>query len=204
MPTYTRLAGRFGNWLLDKIVGALAATGFHPNFWTGLVLAVNVWAGVLFAAHRFRAAAVVILLAGLVDLTDGQIARRQGRTTTFGAFFDSIVGRYSDMVIYMGLVIHYADSGRYFYVILTAVAMMSSFIVSYSQARAESLIPVCQVGFMERPERIALLVIGGLFNRMAPVLWVIAIFSTWTVIHRIIFTWQETAAGRTRSGAPAR
>lgn len=203
MFPYTRLLGRIGDWFLDHVVGALAATGLHPNFWTSLVLAVNIWAAVLFAAHQFRWAAVVILLAGLVDLTDGEVARRQGRTTTFGAFYDSIVGRYSDMVIYMGLIIHYAVIGRFFYVILAAVAMMSSFIVSYSQARAESLIPSCKVGFMERPERMALLVMGGFFNRMAPVLWVIAVFSTWTVIHRIIYTWQETAAGRTVARSPA-
>lgn len=204
MLPYTRLLGRFGDWLLDRVVGALAATGLHPNFWTSLVLAVNIWAAVLFATHRFSWAAVVILLAGLVDLTDGQIARRQGRRTTFGAFYDSIVGRYSDMVIYMGLIIHYVAIDRYFYVVLAAVAMMSSFIVSYSQARAESLIPSCKVGLMERPERMALLVLGGFFQRMAPVLWVIAVFSTWTVVHRIIYTWQETAAGRTLAGAPAR
>jgi CDP-diacylglycerol--glycerol-3-phosphate 3-phosphatidyltransferase len=202
MYTYTRLMGRGGNWLLDRVVGALAATGLHPNFWTGLVLVVNIWAAVLFAAHRFRWAAVVILLAGLVDLTDGPIARRQGRATTFGAFFDSIIGRYSDMVVYMGIIIYYASIGRYFYVVLTAVAMMSSFIVSYSQARAESLIPACTVGIMERPERMALLILGGLFQRLAPALWVIAVFSTWTVIHRIIFTWQETAAGRSIGVGP--
>src|SRR5439155_11450413 len=65
---------------------------------------------------------------------------------------------------------------------------------------AESLIPLCKVGFMERPERIVLLVIGGIFNRMGPVLWVIAVVSTLTVIHRIYFTWQETRAGRTLPG----
>lgn len=203
MPTYTRLFGRGGDWLLDRVVSALAATGIHPNTLTSLGLVLNTWAAVLFARHRFRAAAVAIFLAGLVDLTDGRVARRQGRRTTFGAFFDSMIGRYSDMVLYMGLIIHYAVIGRYFYVVLTAVAMMSSFMVSYSQARAESLIPACRVGFMERPERVMLLILGGVFDRLAPVLWVIALFSTWTVIHRIIYTWRETAAGRTLPNAPA-
>jgi len=197
MYTYTHLIGRAGHWLLDRVVGGLAATGIHPNALTSVGLAVNIWAGVLLAADRFLAAAVAIFLAGLVDLTDGKVARRQGRTTTFGAFYDSMIGRYSDMVLYMGLIIHFAIIGRFFYVVLTAVAMMSSFMVSYSQARAESLIPSCRVGFMERPERMALLIVGAVFHRMAPVLWVIAVFSTWTVVHRIIYTWQETAAGRT-------
>jgi CDP-diacylglycerol--glycerol-3-phosphate 3-phosphatidyltransferase len=70
-------------------------------------------------------------------------------------------------------------------------------MVSYSRARAESLIPSCKVGFMERPERLVLLMLGGMFNRMAPVLWVIATISTTTVIHRVVFTWQELKAGRT-------
>jgi len=203
MPTYTRMLGRGGHWLLDRVVEALAATGIHPNTLTALGLGLNSWAAVLFATDRFRAAAAVIFLAGLVDLTDGRVARRQGRRTTFGAFFDSMIGRYSDMVLYMGLIIYYASIGRYFYVLLAAVAMMSSFMVSYSQARAESLIPACRVGFMERPERVMLLILGGLFDRMAPALWVIGVFSTWTVVHRCVYTWRETAAGRTLPNVPA-
>jgi CDP-diacylglycerol--glycerol-3-phosphate 3-phosphatidyltransferase len=85
-------------------------------------------------------------------------------------------------------------------VVLAAVATAGSVMVSYSRARAESLIPLCKVGFMERPERLVLLIIGGLFNRMGPVLWVIAVISTITVIHRIFFTWQETRAGRVLPG----
>ncbi len=73
-------------------------------------------------------------------------------------------------------------------------------MVSYTRARAESLIPTCKVGFMERPERLVLLIMGGAFNRMAPVLWVISVISTITVIHRILYTWQETRAGRTLPG----
>jgi len=76
-------------------------------------------------------------------------------------------------------------------------------MVSYSRARAESLIPTCKVGFMERPERVVLLIIGGVFNRMGPALWAIALFSTVTVIHRIVFTWRETAAGRILPGVRA-
>jgi CDP-diacylglycerol--glycerol-3-phosphate 3-phosphatidyltransferase len=80
--------------------------------------------------------------------------------------------------------------------VLAAVAMASSFMVSYSRARAESLIPSCKVGFMERPERLVLLIIGGAIAKMAPVLWVIATLSTLTVIHRVVYTRQELIAGR--------
>jgi len=126
-----------------------------------------------------------------------------GRVTAFGAFLDSTLDRYSDLALYMGLVVYYTLIGRGFYMTLAAVAMASSFMVSYSRARAESLIPSCKVGFMERPERLVLLIMGGAFNRMAPVLWVIAVISTLTVIHRVIYTWQELRAGRTLANANA-
>jgi CDP-diacylglycerol--glycerol-3-phosphate 3-phosphatidyltransferase len=100
----------------------------------------------------------------------------------------------------MGLLVYYAVNGRSKYVVLAAVATAGSVMVSYARARAESLIPQCKVGFMERPERMVLLMIGGFFNRMAPVLWVIAVVATLTVIHRIVYTWQETKAGRTLPG----
>ncbi len=103
----------------------------------------------------------------------------------------------------MGLVVHYTLIGRPFYMALAAVAMASSFMVSYSRARAESLIPSCKVGFMERPERLVLLIMGGVFNRMAQVLWVIAMISTITVIHRVVYTWQELRAGRSLPEASA-
>ena len=106
----------------------------------------------------------------------------------------------ADMALYMGLLVYYSVSGRTPYVVLAAVATAGSVMVSYARARAESLIPLCKAVFMERPERLVLLIIGGVFNRMAPVLWVIAVVSTITVIHRIVFTWQETRAGRTLPG----
>jgi CDP-diacylglycerol--glycerol-3-phosphate 3-phosphatidyltransferase len=77
-------------------------------------------------------------------------------------------------------------------VVLTAIAMTGSVMVSYTRARAENTIPTCKVGFMERPERVVLVIIGALFLRMAQVLWVIAVLANLTVVHRMIFTWQET------------
>ncbi|MFQ5816754.1 MAG: CDP-alcohol phosphatidyltransferase family protein [Terriglobia bacterium] len=206
----TRAIGRGGNWLLNKIVSGIAASGINPNLLTVLGLVVTAGAAVMFAfggsaiiegraaeqARWFRWAAVVIFFAGFLDMADGPVARKLGRVTPFGAFLDSMLDRYSDMMLYIGLMVFYAIINRFFYVVLTAVAMAGSFMVSYSRARAESLIPACRVGFMERPERLVLLIIGGLFNRMDPVLWVIAVLSTVTVIHRIVYTWRETTAGR--------
>jgi CDP-diacylglycerol---glycerol-3-phosphate 3-phosphatidyltransferase len=188
--------GEGGGWLLRHIVSGLAATGLTPNMFTFLALAVNSWAAAMFAMGRFRQAAAVLFLAGFLDMADGQVARRVGRVTAFGAFLDSTLDRYSDLALYMGLVVYYTLIGRTFYMTLAAVAMASSFMVSYSRARAESLIPSCKVGFMERPERLVLLIMGGAFNRMAQVLWVIATISTLTVIHRVVYTWQELREGR--------
>ena len=196
----TRSIGVASRWLLDKIVDAIAATGVNPNVLTAFGMLVNLWAAVLFATGMFRSAAAVIFLAGFLDMLDGQVARREKRVTAFGAFFDSTLDRYSDMALYMGLLVYYAVNARASYVILAAVATAGSVMVSYTRARAESLIPTCKVGFMERPERLVLLILGGTFDRMAPALWVISLVSTITVIHRIVYTWQETKAGRTLPG----
>jgi CDP-diacylglycerol--glycerol-3-phosphate 3-phosphatidyltransferase len=196
----TRSIGTGSRWLLEKIVSAIAATGINPNVLTAFGLVVNFWAAVMFATGMFRSAAAIIFFAGFLDMLDGQVARREQRVTAFGAFFDSTLDRYSDMALYMGLLVYYAVNGRSSYVILAAVATAGSVMVSYSRARAESLIPACKVGFMERPERMVLLILGGAFDRMAPALWVIAVVSTITVIHRITYTWQETKAGRTLPG----
>src|ERR1700686_2888533 len=197
------LSGGIGNrseWLLGKIVGVIAATGINPNLGTFLGLVVNFIAAVFFDVGSFFTGALIIFFAGFLDILDGQVARRQNRVTAFGAFYDSTLDRYADMALYMGLLVYYSVSGRTPYVVLAAVATAGSVMVSYARARAESLIPLCKVGFMERPERLVLLIIGGVFNRMGAVLWVIAVVSTITVIHRIVYTWQETRAGRTLTG----
>jgi CDP-diacylglycerol--glycerol-3-phosphate 3-phosphatidyltransferase len=143
----------------------------------------------------FLYAGLVIIGAGIFDMVDGRVARQTDQVTIFGAFFDSVIDRYSDVVLFFGLVVFYARGNRFFYVVLTAFVMVTSLMVSYTRARAEALIGQCKVGFMERPERIVLIILGALFNRwgvMAPVLWVLAVLSTITVIHRIRYTYQMT------------
>src|ERR1700682_1582752 len=153
----TRKIGEGSRWLLEKIVDVVASTGINPNLLTFFGLLVNGSAAVMFAAGKFRTAAIIIFFAGLLDMLDGQVARREKRVTAFGAFFDSTLDRYSDMALYIGLLGYSALAGRSSYVILAAVATAGSVMVSYSRARAESLIPLCKVGFMERPERMVLL-----------------------------------------------
>jgi CDP-diacylglycerol--glycerol-3-phosphate 3-phosphatidyltransferase len=190
--TYTRAIGLACNRVITLIVRGLALSRIHPDALTFIGLVINAIAAVLLASGRFFVAGLLIISAGLFDMVDGRVARETHKVTAFGGYFDSVVDRYSDLVLLMGLLVYYASINRFFYIVLTAVVMTGSVMVSYTRARAESIIPKCKAGFMERPERIVLLIIGALSNRMAPVLWVIAVFANVTVIHRMIHTWQET------------
>ncbi|MGE5486449.1 MAG: CDP-alcohol phosphatidyltransferase family protein [bacterium] len=190
--TLTGAIGTGCNSIIVLIVRALALSRIHPNMLTFFGLLINGFGAFLLARGKFFSAGLVIVGAALFDMVDGRVARETKQVTAFGAFFDSVIDRYSDLVLLMGLLIYYASIDRFFYIILTAVVMLGSVMVSYTRARAESLIPTCKVGFMERPERTVLLIIGALFGRMAPVLWVLAVLSNITVAHRMLFTWQAT------------
>lgn len=189
--TVTRGIGLFFGRIISAIVSALALSKVHPNVLTFIGLLINAWAAYLFAVGNFLSAGLVVLFAGLFDMVDGRVARETNQVTRFGGFFDSVLDRYSDLGLLVGLQVYYASISRYFYVVLTAVVMLGSVMVSYTRARAENTIPKCKVGFLERPERIVLIIIGALMNRMAPVLWVMAILSNVTVLHRMIYTFQE-------------
>ncbi len=196
--TVTSAIGVFFGRIIKAIVSALALSRVHPNVLTFIGLLINVWAAFLFGmagstdhVAKFRWAGIVVIGAGLFDMVDGRVARSTNRVTRFGGFFDSVLDRYSDLGVLVGLLVYYASINRFFYVVLTAIVMTGTVMVSYTRARAENTIPKCKVGFLERPERVVLIIIGALFDRMAPVLWVIAILSNITVMHRMIYTWQE-------------
>ena len=183
--------GAGGKRIVGSIVDLLASLRVHPNILTLIGLVINIFAMVLFAKGIFIWGALVIVFAGIFDIVDGEVARRTKRVTKFGAFFDSVIDRHSDMLLLLGLIIWYAKIDRIFYVGLTGLVLIGSVLTSYTRARAESLIVACKVGFLERPERIVLLIIGGFTDRMAAVLWIMAILSNWTVSQRIWFTWRE-------------
>jgi phosphatidylglycerophosphate synthase len=210
--SWTNAFGRACRVLLHAIVRGLALTRISPNVLTFIGLVINILAAVLFGfansdnqQRMFLAAGLVITGAGIFDMVDGRVARATNQVTVFGGFFDSVIDRYSDVALFFGLLVYYARANRFFYVVLVGVVMISSVMVSYTRARAESLIGHCKVGFMERPERIVLVIIGALTNHMAPVLWVIAVLSNITVIHRILFTYRQTKAAdaRARAGSAA-
>lgn len=197
--TWTSAFGRGCKVLLHAIVHGLALTRISPNVLTFIGLVINIGAAFLFGyatgetqQRYFLYAALVIIGAGIFDMVDGRVARATGQVTQFGGFFDSVIDRYSDVALYFGLLVFYARASRFFYVVLTALVMVTSLMISYTRARSENMIKQCKVGFMERPERIVLVILGGLFNRMAPILWVIAVIGNITVIHRIYYTYLES------------
>jgi CDP-diacylglycerol--glycerol-3-phosphate 3-phosphatidyltransferase len=163
----------------------------NPNFLTFTGVLISLWAAWNFGHGRFFRGGLIVILAGLFDMLDGEVARVSRSETRFGAFYDSVIDRYSDIIILQGLMVWYARQQMLGYVVLVGVVFMGAIMTSYTRARAESLIPTCKVGFMERPERIVLLIIGGLANRMEAVLWVLAVLGNWTVINRIYYTWRE-------------
>lgn len=202
MKTWTSAFGRGCGVILQAIVNGLALTRISPNALTFIGLLINSVAAILFGfanehnyARMFLYAGLVIIGAGIFDMVDGRVARQTQQVTVFGAFFDSVIDRYSDVVLFFGLLVFYARGNRLFYVFLAAFVMVTSLMVSYTRARAEALIGKCKVGFMERPERVVLIILGALFERwdvMPAVLWVLAVISTITVIHRIQYTWKMT------------
>lgn len=190
--TLTGAIGAGCKKVILQIVHGLALSRIHPNVLTFIGLLINVGAAWLLAVGQFRWAGVVILGAGLFDMVDGRVARATNRVTRFGGFFDSVLDRYSDLGLLVGLLVWYGSINRPSLVVLTAVAMTGSVMVSYTRARAETEIPTCKVGFMERPERVVLMIIGALFRKMPQVLWVVAVLANLTVFHRMLFTWQES------------
>jgi len=189
--TFTGAIGKFFGAIINRIVRWLALSKIHPNVLTFIGLLINIYAAYLFARGKFFYAGLVVIGAGLFDMVDGRVARATDQVTRFGGFFDSVVDRYSDLALLMGLLVYYAGINRNFYIVLTAIVMTGSVMISYTRARAENSIPKCKVGFLERPERIVLIIIGALFDKMAPVLWIIAVLSNWTVIQRMSYTWSE-------------
>ena len=187
---------------MQKIVNGLALSRISPNTLTFIGLIINIIAALFFGFARgahanrmFFYAGLIIIGAGVFDMVDGRVARATNQVSVFGAFFDSVIDRYSDVAIFFGLLVYYARGNRLFYVGLVAFVMTACLMVSYTRARAEALIGTCKVGFMERPERIVCVILGALFNKwgvMAAALWVLAVMSTITVVHRIRFTYLET------------
>ena len=187
--TFTGAIGAVCMLPLRAIINASVALGIHPNVLTLIGVLINVAAGFALAHDRFVLGGVIMIVANIFDFIDGKVAHISGKQSAFGAFWDSTLDRFSDIALFLGLIYPYASLRRTDYVMVTALAMMFSIMTSYARARAESLIEKCKVGFMERPERIVLFMIGAFTDRMAGVLWVILVLSIVTVSNRIYYTY---------------
>ena len=174
---------------LRAIIKACVALRIHPNTLTLIGVLINVAAACALGADRFLLAGLIMIVANIFDFIDGKVAHILGLQSEFGAFWDSTLDRFSDLALLTGLIYLYASMRRTDYVMVASLAMIFSIMTSYARARAESLIEKCKVGFMERPERIVLFMIGAFTNRMGAALWVILVLSIVTVADRIYHTY---------------
>ena len=192
MPS--RSIGRALRPIPDTVVRLVARTRVQPNLLSAFGLALNLSATVSFTTGRFASAGVAMLAAGLMDWLDGAVAREQGRASAIGEFLDSSFDCYSDLVLFVGLLVYYARVNRFVYAVLVCVAMAGTVMIGYTRARSASLVahgdkdPVGGLdrGFWERPERIGLMILGAVTNRMAPVLWLLAIGPNLSVVATIL------------------
>jgi CDP-diacylglycerol--glycerol-3-phosphate 3-phosphatidyltransferase len=189
--TFTGLIGRISMFPLQLIIDTCVRLRIHPNVLTFVGLLINVAAAWALGLGKFVTAGFIMGVANIFDFIDGKVAHELNAVSVFGGFWDSVIDRFSDIALFVGLIYLYSRLGRTDYVMVTALAMMFAIMTSYTRARAESLIAKCKVGFMERPERIVLFLIGAFTNRMAAVMWVIAVLSIFTVADRIIYTYRE-------------
>jgi CDP-diacylglycerol---glycerol-3-phosphate 3-phosphatidyltransferase len=175
---------KFG-WILTQPAAFLNRLGLMPNTVTLFGLIGNTIGALLLASGHIVWGGIVILLMGPIDALDGAMARQRGEPTEFGAFVDSVTDRYSELVIFGGLIIYFQQQNNLLYVILGYLAAAGSVLVSYVRARAQSLGHETKVGILTRMERYLVLVPGLLLNFPHVSLWIIAILANFTALQRI-------------------
>jgi len=171
----------------DPVARVLLRARVRPNQLTVLGLGVSMLAGNAFFNGRFRLAAAFLTVAGLFDFFDGALARLAGRESAFGAFLDSVVDRYSDLIVLLGIVLFYERAGGTFEVLVTMATLIGTIMVSYTKARAQSIGVSCEIGLMERPERMIVLIAGGVFNLLTLAVIALAILTNLTALQRIFY-----------------
>ncbi len=174
--------------LIEPSTQYLVKKRFKPDVLTMVGFALNLVAALLFGLDMLRWAGVMVLLAGIFDLLDGQVARAGRTATTFGALLDSTVDRYSEIVVWFGMVVSFIRAGSLWTSSALFFALAGSLMVSYVRARAEGLGEECKVGFMQRPERVVAIGVGALVGQigLTVAVWVIAVLSNYTALHRVL------------------
>lgn len=183
-----RIVGNHIETTLAGIASALHGRGITPSSLTVTGLIINGVAAYIYYWGFLKPAGALILFAGLFDMLDGAVARAGNNESKTGGFVDSVVDRYSDFLIFGGVLAFFARAGDFEGVILALAIICGSFMVSYVRARAELVIPKCDVGLLERPERIIILAAGSVFNFFDAALWILAVFTHVTACYRIYYT----------------
>ena len=176
---------------IDYVLKKLFGERGNPNFFTLLGFFATLAASFLIIKGFWLLSGLAIILSGLFDLFDGVVARRLQKVTAFGGFLDSVLDRYSDLLLLLAILIHYLDKGETALVILTSFVSIGTVLIPYTRARAEAMQVPCNTGLMERAERIILLSAGALFQWMDSILWVMAILTHFTVLQRIYYVWRK-------------
>jgi CDP-diacylglycerol--glycerol-3-phosphate 3-phosphatidyltransferase len=185
-----KLGSRLDHWI-HLAFPFLFMRPVNPNLLTLLGSLISLGAAWAFSDGHFRTAGLVLLAAGFFDLVDGAVARHFGTTSSFGALLDSTLDRMVDMVVMLGLVMYYGERGAWVPELLAAVILVSSIVTSYTKARAELTIDHLPGGLVERGERVGLLAAGAVFGLMLPVLWILALGTTWTAGQRMRSAYRE-------------
>jgi len=160
----------------------------RPNHLTVLGLGVSIAAAYVFSVGRLRWGAALLAVAGLFDFFDGAVARLAGSDSDYGAFLDSVVDRYSDLAVLLGILGYYERTADTAGAILTMATLAGTVMVSYTKARAQSIGVSCEIGVMERPERLIALIAGATFHLLTPVMALLALLTNLTAIQRIVYT----------------
>jgi len=178
------LSAKLGHFLDIPLAPLIKRIPFSPNVLTVTGFLITCIAA-LVIPHSIRLGGILILIGGAFDMIDGIAARTGGKATKFGAFLDSVLDRYSDAFLFLALAWYFSAKGNHTGAFLSLVTLIGAFLISYTRARAEGLGESCQVGIMERPERIILLIFATLTGWLLPVLWVMAVLTHITVIQRV-------------------
>ena len=184
----------WGRTQARRVAGWLRWTGLTPNALTIIGLLLNCIVAAVLAGGYLLIGGILVLAAGLFDLLDGAMARITDRVTPFGSFLDSTLDRYSEVVLYGGLLIYILSTpDARVGALLIHATICGSILVSYARARAEALGYKLQVGLLARPERIIILAAGLILGHPIWALWLLAIFTNLTAVQRIYHLWSTTA-----------
>ncbi len=172
-------------WAIDPIGAFLNRIGLTPNTMTMLGLLGNIVAAFFLAKGNMLWGGLIVLVMWPIDALDGTMARLRGEPTDFGAFVDSVTDRYSELVIFAGLLFHFLGQSDTLAAMLVFASASGSILVSYTRARAEALGFNAKIGALTRVERYLVLAPGLVFNIPIIAMWIIAIFANFTAFQRI-------------------